>query len=96
MLLLVSDWTNISIIPHTCVLSKCRDKTSTCEHHHVLEVSADFVASAQVQDEREGVDVAGSPDENGNLSHGRLRNTIFFSIKKKKTVLLTRPGPTLY
>ena len=39
----------------------------TCEHHHVLNVSSDLVAAAQVEQERQRVDVAGPTDEDGKL-----------------------------
>lgn len=39
----------------------------TWKHHHVLKIPADFVPSAQVQEERERVDVRGSSQEDGYL-----------------------------
>lgn len=44
-----------------------RREDDTCEHHHVLEVGANFLSASQVQQEGQGVDVRGSADKNGDL-----------------------------
>ena len=50
------------------------ERTLTSKHHHVLEVPCDLVATAEVEHEGERVDVARSPDEDGNLSR-RVKDT---------------------
>lgn len=42
-------------------------KAQTCKHHHVLEVGADLVSTAQVQQERERIDVRRSAQKHGQL-----------------------------
>ena len=50
-------------------------RTLTSKHHHVLEVGADLVASAQVEEEGEGVDVASPADKHRHLgSRSRSSN----------------------
>lgn len=46
----------------------------TCKHHHVLEIPADLMPSAQVEEEGERVYVGSSAQEDGHLTvGGRLR-----------------------
>lgn len=41
----------------------------TCKHHHVLEISFDFVPSTEVEQEGEWVNVEGSSNEYRELAH---------------------------
>jgi hypothetical protein len=51
------------------------ERTLTSKHHHVLEVGADLVATAQVEEEGEGVDVASPANEHSHLGSLRSRSS---------------------
>lgn len=57
--------------------------TQTCKHHHVLEVGADLVFAAQVQQEGEGVDVRSSAQK-----HSQLGGEVSRSGYKKMKLML--------
>lgn len=48
----------------------------TCKHHHVLEVSFDFVPSTEVEEEGEWVNVEGSSDKYRELAHGEQSRSL--------------------
>ena len=45
----------------------------TSKHHHVLEVGSDLVASPQIEEEGEGVDVGGPAQEHSQLEGEQVK-----------------------
>lgn len=65
--------------------------TQTCKHHHVLEVGADLVFTAQVQQEGEGVDVRCPAQKHSQLGEEESRH----DCKNGATAALTASRPSL-
>lgn len=66
--------------------------TQTCKHHHVLEVGADLVFTAQVQQEGEGVDVRRSAQKHSQLG-GEVSRSGYKNKKNGANAALTASTP---
>lgn len=63
----------------------------TCKHHHVLKVSPYFVSSAQVNQERQRIDVQGPADKDGYLVVKMLKKNLLI-LQSKLMEIYTSKG----